>query len=194
MMEQENNIPADFSIEALQNGDERAFGILFQHLYKGLCLFAVKIIKDSMVAEEVVSASLLKYWERRRNFDDLKAIKAFLYITVRNAALNQLASARLRQDYYHDYAASGENHEELILDAIFEAEVMEQIYLAIEQLSGKYGTIIKLAYLEGKKNVEIAKGLNIPASTVNTQKARGLSELKKLLPKQTLTILAALFL
>jgi RNA polymerase sigma-70 factor (ECF subfamily) len=193
-MEQESYIPSEFSIESLQNGDERAFEVLFQHLYKGLCFFAAKISKNSMVAEEIASASLLKYWERRRNFDNLKAIKTFLYITVRNAALNQQESAHLRQNYYQDYAGGTENYEEPILDALFEAEVMERIYFAIEQLPSKYGTIIKLAYLEGKKNVEIAKELNIPASTVNTQKARGLSELKKLLPRQTLTILTFLFL
>lgn len=78
--------------------------------------------------------------------------------------------------------------EDDILVEIYRSELMQQLCSAIEQLPDKYGYGIKMAFIDGLKNHEIAEKLGIPVSAVNTQKARGLVALRKILPKHSLPL------
>jgi RNA polymerase sigma-70 factor (ECF subfamily) len=191
-MSNTDTIPG-FSIEAMQSGDERAFEQLFRHFYKVLYFFTKRLTGDTFAAEEICAAVLFKLWQRRRDFDNLKPIKAFLYICAKNACLDYLDRQQRKDRHYKALRNVSEITEERILDDLYRAEVIHQVYYAIEQLPHKYAQIMKLAYIKGLKNNEIAHVLNMPLSTVNTQKARGLAALKKLLPRHFFTILLTMF-
>lgn len=50
--------------ERIKKGNEKAFEILFKNYYGYLCLFATKIIKDDVAAEEIVQDFFVKLWEK----------------------------------------------------------------------------------------------------------------------------------
>lgn len=185
--------PDTFSMDALQRGDKAAFGILFSEFYPTLCYFAEKLLKDRFAAEEVVQGVMLKVWEKQADFDAFPALKAFLYISTRNASLNYLDKVQRQRKHEHALKDAVPAAEEVTLTAIFKAEAMREIYNAIEQLPEKYRMIMELAYKEELKTTEIADRLNIPLNTVQKQKMRALTALRKLLsPKSMLILLAAL--
>lgn len=181
----------DFCIEALQNGDQRAFEIVFHQYYAALCYFANRILEDSYGSEEVVASVLLTLWQKRKNFPSEAAIRAFLYISVRNACLNQLdkESRRRRREQAFSFTDNGDDS---IIEHIFQTEALRRIHQAIDSLPEKYGRVIRMAYVDGMKNEEIADTLNLPQSTVRNQKARGLVALKKNLPDGVFSLLAVL--
>lgn len=191
-MEQENYIPESFSIEALQSGDERAFEAVFRIYFKPLRYFARQITNDQEAAADAATESLLKFWDHRQNFDNFQSVRAFLYISTKNACLDHLDAVHRRGSHHEAFANQTDFSENDILDEIYKAEVLQQVYYAIDQLPEKYGKILKLSYIEGLKNKEIAEKLDIPVSTVNTQKARGLDVLKKSLPKHSFLLLLAI--
>lgn len=71
-------------ITALKSGDTRAFTILWEKHYDKLVRFSECILKTNLIAEDVVSQTFQKVWERRDNFDSLQKIISFLYTTSRN--------------------------------------------------------------------------------------------------------------
>ncbi|GAA4306196.1 RNA polymerase sigma factor [Compostibacter hankyongensis] len=190
-MSKTDSIPG-FSIEAMQSGNEQAFEVLFRYFYKMLYFFSKRITDDTAVAEEITTGTFLKLWQRRGDFYHIAAIKSFLYISARNACLDYLDARQRKIRHYRaldDLAGDAEEH---ILDEIFRTEVLQQIYHAMDQLPARYSEVLKLAYMEGLQNTDIARQLQVPLSTINTRKARGLAALKKLLPRHSFVLLLGL--
>jgi RNA polymerase sigma-70 factor (ECF subfamily) len=106
-------------------------------------------------------------------------VKAFLYITVRNASLNFLRHLAVRESTQKELLYLGRDREEaFVLNSMIKTEVLKEIYGEIEKFPEKRRHIFKLAYLEGMKNEEIAHKLDISVSTVKTQKARAILALR----------------
>ncbi len=177
----------DFSIEALQHGDESAFEALFLHFYPLLCYLAAGIIKDNAAAEDIAEETLVKTWFRRRQFESILHIKAFIYKATRNACYNFIKQAERKVQHHQVFSGSLEQDE--FLSKIAETEVLRRLYSAINSLPEQCRKVIQLSYIEGWKADEIARHLQVSVSTVKAQKARGIELLKKRLPNNLLSIL-----
>src|SRR5690606_36326833 len=115
---------------------------------------------------------LLKLWEKRRDFEDRNTIKAFLYISAKNACLNQLDKETRRRKREDALAAATGVTEESVMAGIYHAEALRNVCEAIDRLPEKYARVVRMAYIEGMDNDEIAGELGLPQSTVRNQKAR----------------------
>lgn len=177
-MGEENDILADFSVEALKSGDERAFDAFFFHHYHSFCFFAKRLLKDRFAAEEIVEDSFIKYWQRHPDFDDLNSIKSFLYITIRNACINFIKTRETRAYHEASFSIQAGGSEAVLIEEIIRAETLQHIYQAIEELPAQCRSVLKLMYEEGLKSKEIAATLKIAVSTVDNHKARGIKLLK----------------
>ncbi len=62
--------------------------------------------------------------------------------------------------------------------AILEQEALDMLYQAIETLPHKYRVILRMSFVEGLRNAEIAKRLGIAEITVKKQKAQMLAMLR----------------
>src|SRR6266700_1876162 len=161
-------------IIAFRAGDQKAMSSLFSMFYKPLALFAGRMLKDRLAAEDVVEESFIKLWHRHEDFETLQNIKAFLYITTRNACLNLLKQMNRESLTKKQYAYLTGDKEEFVLNEMIRAEVLREILEEIEKLPGQCRKIFKLSYLEGMKNQEIADKLSISIHTVKNQKARAI--------------------
>lgn len=64
-------------------------------------------------------------------------------------------------------------------EAVIAAETARELYQFIDSLSPSLRQIIRLYYLEGKSNKEIAAQLNIEPDTVTRQRLRAIMALRK---------------
>lgn len=176
-----------FSMEALHNGDERAFEALFLYFYPALCYFAESIITDSAAAQDIAGETMLKAWVKRTTFESLQHVKAFLYRAVRNSCfdfLKQSARSAQRHRTFLD-----EQEETGFLSRIVETEMLARLYNAINSLPEQCRKVIRMSYIEGMKAEEIAGQMKVSVSTIKAQKARGIILLKKKLPRDLLLLL-----
>jgi RNA polymerase sigma-70 factor (ECF subfamily) len=89
----------EFIIRELKQGNQLAISAIFHRFYAQLCLFADSFVKDQLVAEDIVSDVFIKLWNKANDFSSLTAIKAFLYISTKNASLNYI-NQRVRTEKY----------------------------------------------------------------------------------------------
>lgn len=80
----------DLSVLHLQMGSPEAFKVLFFQYYPEILSFAVMCLEDRLAAGAVTLEVFFLLWERHTDFDREKAIKAFLYLAVRNKCLHYL--------------------------------------------------------------------------------------------------------
>lgn len=173
------SLPLDNDIiVSLKKGGPDALQSLLKLFYSPLCLFAERLLADSAAAEDIVGESFIKLWNKRTDFESLQNIKAFMYITVRNACLNYLKRAKRDSLGKKQLAYLTGEKEEFVLNEMIRAEVLKEIMHAINNLPEQCGKVLKMGYLEGLKNQEIADLLNISVHTVKNQKARAIQLLK----------------
>jgi RNA polymerase sigma-70 factor (family 1) len=181
---------------AFRNGDEKAFADIYDNYYGPLYFFARRILDDNNDAQDIAAETFLKLWRLRENFETLQNIKAFLYITARNASFNIL---KQRKDYVRRHEEMSyflmqhlndgpSQHDEI------RAEVLQRVLNEIDNLPVQCGKIVKLFFVEGSKNSKIADELGLTLQTVKNQKTRGLKLLKEALARREWQLMVILHL
>ena len=175
-------------LKQLYAGERGAFSLIFKEFYTALCAFAEKLTGSPDHAEDIVEDVFLKIWTRQQQFDDLHHLKSFLYKATRNACFDHLRRqehSRERQAVFqqsqHQWEAAAD------LDMI-RVEIYRNIYKAIDELPEQCGRIVRMGYIEGKSNDEIATELGLSVQTVKNQKSRGVALLKLRLPPESFAI------
>lgn len=169
-----------FYITFSQGGGQHNFRELFDQYHTRLCYFASSLLPEGRDTEDVVQEAFIKVWQKKEHFPNPDAIKAFLYITVKNACLNIYKHDKIIRKY-GDLLQQEEADENNAMHRIIETEVLENIHQALEKLPAGCRNILHLSYFQELKNKEIAEQLHISINTVKTQKKRGLSLLRTIL-------------
>jgi RNA polymerase sigma-70 factor (family 1) len=167
---------------SFQKGEEQGFNYFFHLYYKPLVHSALTIVNNSQTAEDVVEDSLVNLWRKRDGVQSASAIKPYLYTSVRNGCINILRK-QVNQKAYESYITKlPKPFAEDVTGSIIISESMHQVYMAVQNLPSKYRQIFNMLYVEGKEVKDIARELNLPLSTVKSQKGRTLELLRKQLP------------
>lgn len=156
--------------------NKQEFKNCFNLYYPSLCLFASNIILDYAIAEDLVQEVFIKLWEKSENFFNEQAVKSFLYTSVRNKCLNQLEHNKVIKKHKEITQQASVNSFEIDIK-IIEEETHRLIYNAINGLPTQCKKVLLLS-INGLKNSEITKELDISENTVKTQKKIAYKRLK----------------
>lgn len=170
-----NNV---YWLKELKQGNTMALSYFFDLHYQALCYFAESIVKDQQEAEDIVATSFLKIWNKHTDFETPQNIKAFLYISTKNACLDclkQLKRQSLAQQGYFQQLTFEEDH---IENYLIEAEFLQILNAELEKLPERCKEVFKLIYIDGLKTNEIAELLDLSVKTVRNHKARAVSLLQ----------------
>src|ERR1700729_824586 len=83
-------------VSRLKKGDTRALHALHDLFYPALRNFAISLVDDTPAAEDIVTEVFVILWRKHEDFETVQNIKAFLYISTRNACINHIK--RLQRD------------------------------------------------------------------------------------------------
>lgn len=177
----------------LRNGEEEAFQIIFENYFRQLSFFAHSFTRDMEAAKDLVQETLYKLWERREKFQSAENIKAFLYISVKNAALNYIKAQQRRESNHEDLLRQADLDDRYSEAMAIKEQLLQKMITEIEMLPEKYREILTLTFVEGMSHREIAAEKQISEATIRKQKERGIGLLKTLiLNKKLLSIFASL--
>lgn len=87
------------TVEALRNGNHRAFEKVFLAYFQKVRLFIGGIIKSDADAEELAQDVFVKLWTNREAINIERPLGAYLYTIARNTAFNFLKHKSVEQSY-----------------------------------------------------------------------------------------------
>lgn len=153
-------------LRRLQSGDSRGFRWLFDHYHHKVFSYALRLVKNRQVAEELTSDVFLKLWEKRSRIQTEGSLQQLLLTIARGLAIDHLRkvakTAKSRELYWLDYNA--------LLPEIVEEEKFEEdlaaINEAIKGLPPKRRKVFELRYKEELSYQQIAQLLNVSPNTV----------------------------
>lgn len=172
-------------LQLFRQGDEEGFNYFFTAYYKPLYFFAFSYIKDEDAAEDIVSESFIKLWDRRKKIKiEVEAqLKSYLYKVVSNACLKELRRRTTDHGRQKEIVLLSDKFDKDCFENMIRAETIHLLHKAIEQLPAQCRTVFRKLYVEGKSVADAAGEMGLTVSTIKNQKARGIKLLKPKLQK-----------
>ena len=177
----------EVAIARLKGGDERELKCFYREYFALFVSFACSLLPSEEECKDVVHDVFVSYWNSRAEFDDLIAVRAFFYRSIRNKCLNVIRHKRVHEKYLTESLKQKES-DDAIYETILKKEAFHLIHREIRKLTGMEQKVLLLS-LEGKSNEDIAEILGITLSTVKSHKSRSYAELRKKLSYLRLLII-----
>ena len=166
-------------IERLSNNDRKAFEFIFRQHYADLCRFAMKYVRDEIIAEEIVQEVFINICDRRETLKITSSFKAYLFTAVRNRSFNYIKLQLPKEQMKTDVEGVGFYDENTKEDEMILDDLKEYVHKAIDKLPNKCRTIFLLSRNSGLTYKEIAEELDISVKTVENQIGLALKKLRE---------------
>ena len=169
------NFP-DHYILKLKNGDRKAFQMLYSEMFPKLCAFANKYLDDRDASIDLVQDVFMRIWDNRASIRTNTSLSSFLFVSVKNAAINYLKKKTSTENLHHNYTKL--NSESIYEYNLLEQDVFSNVYSYIQSLP-KRSREVMLLTLNGVSNAEIQDELGISINTVKTLKKHSYKKMKE---------------
>jgi RNA polymerase sigma-70 factor (family 1) len=163
------------------DSDSKSFEVLFHELNPRLIKFCTLYVHYQQVAEEIVSDVFVKCWMDRAQMREVLKPETYLFIAVKNHALNYNKRFSTMQIVNIDDHSGGSQlinsgSPEMELE---KKELLFQMDQAISSLPKQCGIIFRLVKENGMKYKEVGEILGISHRTVHTQMLRAMKKMTK---------------
>ncbi len=176
MNKQENiyrNIHQDI-IDRCKSGEQKAQFQLYKLYYKAMYNTCLRIVNDSLEAEDIMQEAFLKAFEKIKTYKGEVSFGAWLKRIVINHSLDEIRKRKLDLESIEDsaYDLKDRKDEKTEHDNEEIKEKAEEIRDEINKLPDGYRIVLSLYLIEGYDHDEISEILNISSSTSRSQCAR----------------------
>ena len=152
---------------------------VYKRYYKAMYNTALRILKDSFEAEDVMQESFLVAFTKLSTFKKEVAFGAWLKRIVINRSLTQLKKNKRIDEVSLDVIPDTE--EEEIENTDYAAVKAKEIVATINQLKDNYRVALTLNLIEGYDYEEVAEIMKITYQNSRTTISRAKNKLRKLL-------------
>jgi RNA polymerase sigma-70 factor (ECF subfamily) len=161
----------------------------FKAHFKELHAYAYTIVRDDVMAEEMVQNVFFKLWKNKETIEISQSLTAYLYRSVYHESLNYIKHLKVKSAY-EAHAARNMNNTNNAMDKLKLKNLEEQLDKALKELPEQCRTIFQMSRFEELKYMEIADKLGLSVKTVENQMGKAL----KLLRLKLVDFLPILFL
>jgi RNA polymerase sigma-70 factor (ECF subfamily) len=162
--------------------EEKAFEEVYKLFYGQLCYFAEKLVFNRQVAEEIVVDVFIKTFQSRITVTSMEHLRGYLFMAVKNQALNYLKSEKRYEQHLSDYAAAIDLRMEHFENELIETTALDLIFQIADNLPAECKRIFEMLYKHQLSYQTIADQLQLNIQTVRNQNARAIAFIRKKLP------------
>jgi RNA polymerase sigma-70 factor (ECF subfamily) len=177
-------------VESMATGDTRAMEELYERYSRPVFSFALRMLSDRMLAEELVQEVFFRAWNHGHKFSDRRGT----FITWLLSITHNMAIDEIRKQNRRPKRADSADPV-LLLDNMTEdgppvedqavmGTVRDQITAAMASLPENQRSAIELAYFEGLTQREIAERQGEPLGTIKTRMRLAIRKLREHLDDQ----------
>ena len=156
--------------QRIANDDQLAYRQLFILFYNKLSRFVMGFTKSKELTEEIVSDVFINIWRRRKNMEEIKNLKLYLYVSAKNITFNYLK--KLHRENLTDLDSVEIEPEDPFADpgaAMITREMNLKLKAAINDLPPRCKLIFTLIKEDDLTYKQTATLLGISESTVENQ-------------------------
>ncbi len=162
----------------LADGDERAYEQIYHHYNKRLSLFVLKIVRDPLLAQELLQDIFVQLWMSRALLTEVKYPSAYLFSMANNKTrdyLRKMASDARLLDRLALRSTELSNETEELVNFRESAAIVEA---AVLELPEQRRMIYELSRKQGLSHDQIAAQLGVSRQTVKNNLVQALKHIR----------------
>ncbi|RFS19861.1 RNA polymerase sigma-70 factor [Chitinophaga silvatica] len=165
---------------AVQETATQTFEQTFKTHFKGMHAYACTLLKDDIMAEEMVQQVFCKLWEKADKIKIKESISGYLYRSVYHECINYLRHQKVKQAHQEHTKHAMTHHYQTgqASGKVIMSELQQKLDAALQALPEKCRTVFQLSRFEELRYQEIADKLNISVKTVENQMGKALKLLR----------------
>ena len=171
----------------LRKDDINAFNSLYWEYHAAVYANALKLIKDPVIAEDIVQEVFVTVWAKRHAIDPEQDFAGWLFVISYHKTIDQL-KRKLKESLAHkNISISIEDHS-ILVNADLKEEQLTAIEEAMDQLSPQKRKVFELCKVQGRTYKKAAEELHISKYTVKEYLSEALVSIRKYIgehPRQT---------
>ena len=163
-------------LQRVRQGDQRAMAEVFDRYGRAVYSVALRILKDTGHAEDVMQEIFFQVWRNSDSFVQGRgSLGAWLVVIARNRSIDLLRRRKPTDSVEDVVLASSTN---LASEAEHNA-MIEKVQKVLKDLPAEHQRSMELAFFEGLSHSEIAERTGDPLGTVKTRIRLALIALRK---------------
>ncbi len=163
--------------------DDRALGELYDRFGKQAYALALRVVRDSVYAEDAVQEAFLDVWRSAGRFDaDRAKVSSWLLTFVHRRAVDIVRREQARPQRGSSIEDAPEQTAAVnVAGEVESRDRQAAIKRALDSLTPAQRDVLQLAYFGGYSQSEIAERLDEPLGTVKSRTHVALARLRELL-------------
>lgn len=155
---------------------------LFYKMRDKLYRYALRFVKESETAEDVIQDVMVKLWQKRQEADSIENLEAWLMVLTRNRSLDILR--RDKEKMVNVDEAYGISDKAPIPDKLMEqTDLLNQLNICLDQLPEKQRQIFHLREIEQLSYDEIVQVTGFTLDDVKVSLFRARKHIQRMLSK-----------
>jgi len=169
-------------VQALREGNERAFRCLVEQERERLYHFVLKILNDQDEAENVVQETFAEAYRQIDRFRGESKVSTWLFSIARHLAYGFLRKSKRHNYLEHDtiehiHAHADEDYTSESMETVEQEERKRIVHAALQELPPHYRRVVELRDLEERSTAETAEELGLTSVNVRVRLHRAQKEL-----------------
>ena len=177
-------------IGRVSDGDAKALEVLYDRYNRVVYSFALRIVADPRIAEELLQEVFFRAWQQGKAFRETRgAFVTWLLSITHNMAIVEGRKRRRRpqkadsEDPEMVLAGVADTRQD-VEDEVWLSSLRTTIETAMQELPAAQRDAIELAYFQGLTQREISERLGEPLGTIKTRMRLGIQKLRDQLGDQ----------
>jgi len=151
---------------------------IYDECHKKLYYTSLRIVNNSMDAEEIMHDTLIKYFRKGIVFESIKERNSWLTRVCINLSIDRLRKYKSENIMLNSKELKTEEiDEEIVENFNFKGITVDQVKMALNNLAAGYRLILSLHLFEGYDYEEIAQITQLKEVSIRSQYIRGKSRL-----------------
>ena len=171
----------------LRNDDINAFNTLYWEYHAAVYANALKLIKDPVIAEDIVQEVFVTVWGKRHTIDPEQDFAGWLFVISYHKTVDQL-KRKLKDALAHKKISISIEDQSILVNADLKEEQLTAIEKAMDQLSPQKRKVFEICKMQGRTYKKAAEELHISKYTVKEYLSEALVSIRKYIgehPRQT---------
>ena len=171
-------------VARLRAGDEEAFRSLFDRYASTAKALALRIVRQTQLAEEIVQEVFLAVWRSPDGYDGARgSVRSWLMGMVHHRAVDAVRREEAQRRRADSVAAEARDettadHADDVVEAIGRPEERRVVRAALEQLPAEQREVLELMYFDGLTQTQVAEKTGLPLGTVKSRTLLGMRRMR----------------
>ena len=172
-------------VRRIEGGDEEAFRSLFASYAPFAMAVAVRVVRQTQLAEEIVQEAFLTLWRNPSVFDERRgSVKAWLMTMVHHRAVDVVrreeAQRRRSDEMVVGIREETEDPTDAVVESVAAPAERDAIRTALLSLPKDQREVLELMYFDGLSQSQVAERTAVPLGTVKSRALLGMRRMRSM--------------